>query len=250
MSNIARSAESHIKIKKLVFDTLEMLGISVSDANGTGAAWARNGLLLADDLFLAAHDDVTGKLRLTNRAIGLGLAGALLGELMLFRKITLRQGLVAVLDRRPVPDALAHLILEDVLGEPQPRPVRDWLRYLGRNAGELVAQRMVREGLLRVLPTRRFRRSTGYRPVDVNAAAWPIVRLAQKLARQETLVLSDIVLAGLITATGLDRHLRAETVVDVTRYQHSLIVRLPAQLRVLVAETEAAIGEAVLYHRK
>jgi hypothetical protein len=220
----------------------------VNEANGTHPG-APVELLLADDFFFAVHDDVNGKLRLTERATGLGLAGALLGELILFRKITVDRGMAVVINHRPVRDALVNVVLEDLLGEAEPRPVRDWLRYLGRNAYESVAQRMMREGLVRVGQVKRFRRATTYRPVDLNSAAWPIVRVAQKLARQEALVLPDVVLAGLLCATGLDRYLRAEAISDVHEYLEYLLSRLPAPLRVLVAETEAAIGEAVLHHR-
>ena len=221
----------------------------MNETNGTGPGGHPLELLLADDFFFAAHDDVSGKIRLTDRAVGLGLAAALLGELILFRKVTIQAGEVGVVDRRPVRDALVNGVLEEVIREPDTRPVRDWLRYFGRSAYELVGQRMVREGLVRVSETRRFRRSPGYRPVDLNSAAWPIVRVAQKLARQEPIVLPDIVLAGLISATGLERYLRTEAVTDINEYKQHLIGGLPRPLRVLVAETEAAIGDAVLHHR-
>jgi hypothetical protein len=221
----------------------------VNETNGTGPDGNPLELLLADDFFFAAHDDVTGKIRLSERGVGLGLGAALLGELILFRKITLQGGEAIVIDRRPVRDTLVTGVLEELIREPETRPVRDWLRYLGRSAYELVGQRMVREGLVRVAQTRRFRRSPGYRPVNLNAAAWPIVRVAQKLARQEPIVLPDIVLAGLISATGLDRYLRSEAVADINDYKEHLVGGLPRPLRVLVAETEAAIGDAVLHHR-
>lgn len=220
----------------------------MNEVNGTHPG-APVELLLADDFFFAVHDDVNGRLRLTDRAAGLGLAGALLGELILFRKITLEQGHAVVIDHRPVRDALVNRVLEDVLGEGEPRPVRDWLRYLARTAYEWVAQRMMREGLVRVGQGRRLRRAQAYRPVDLNMAAWPIVRVAQKLSRRETLVLPDVVLAGLLRATGLDRYVRSEAVADVHPYLEFLLYRLPTPLRALVAETEAAIGEAVLHHR-
>jgi hypothetical protein len=218
----------------------------VNDTNGSGPSLD---LLLADDFFFAAHDDVNGRSRLSDRAAGIGLAAALLGELLLFRKITLERDVVVVIDRRRVHDALVNGVLEEIIREPDARPVRDWLRYLGRNSYDWVAQRMMREGLVRIGETKRFRRTSGYRPVDLNSAAWPIVRVAQKLARQETIVLPDIVLAGLLAATGLDRYLRAEAINDIYVYLEHLISRLPRPLRVLVAETEAAIGELVLHHR-
>ena len=87
------------------------------------------------------------------------------------------------------------------------------------------------------------------RPVDLNAAAWPLLRVARKLARREPVVLPDITLAGLLCATGLDRYLRTEAVTEIGPYLAQLITGLPRPLRVLVAETEAAIGEAVMHHR-
>jgi hypothetical protein len=54
---------------------------------------------LADDLYLMAHHEVTGKPYLQPRAAGLGLAGALLAELMLSGTLCLWRGGVAVADR-------------------------------------------------------------------------------------------------------------------------------------------------------
>jgi hypothetical protein len=264
-STVTRSDESSVKIKALGWRPRtrtvnhpwcgELAGKRgdiedcVNDGNRTAPAGAPLELLLADDFFFAVHDDVNGKVRLTDRGAGLGLAAGLLGELVLFRKITLERGHVVVIDNRPVRDALVNVVLEDLLGEPEPRPVRDWLRYLSRSAYDMVGQRMMRRGLVRMSQAKVFRRAAVYRPVDLNAAAWPIVRIAQKLGRREQLVLPDVVLAGLIMATGLAKHLRAEAVDDISEYLGHLVSRLPTPLRVLVAETEAAIGEAVLHHR-
>lgn len=224
-----------------------MLGNRVNGASDYGTAAPRPEFLLADDFFFAAHDDLNGKCRLTERAIGLGLAGALLAELVLFRKITVHRGQAVVLDRRPPRDAVAHAVLDELVRERDPRDVRDWLRYLGRNAHELVAQRLVLAGHVRA--TQRRFRATVYRPVDMNTAAWPITRLAQKLARQEQVALPDVVLAGLFRTTGIDRYVRTEAATEVGRYLDHLVAHLPPQLRVLVAETEATLGDAVLHHR-
>jgi hypothetical protein len=219
----------------------------MSSGNGYGTADARLEFLLADDFFFAAHDDVSGKTRLSERAGGLGLAGALLAELVLFRKITVAQGQVVVLDRHPPSDALAHAVLDELVRERDARAVRDWMRYLGRNSYELVAQRLVLSG--HVHTTQRRWRSPVYRPVDMNTAAWPITRLAQKLARREAVSLPDVVLGGLLATTGLDRYLRSEAGAEIHRYLEHLVGRLPPPLRALVAETEAALGDAVLHHR-
>lgn len=221
----------------------------VNSTNGTAGTRAPTELLLADDLFLSAHDDVSGRPRLPGRAAGLGLAAALLGELIMFRKVSLQRGHVVVVDRGPVPDALAHLVFEEVRREPEPSPVWDWLSYLARDSYDRVAQRMMREGLL-TTGSRGFLRGGGYQPVDLNAAAWPLVRLAQKLSRREDMALPDIVLAGLVRATGLNRYLRAAALEDVQGHQQQLVAQLPTPLRILVAEAEGAIGEAVLRRRR
>jgi hypothetical protein len=76
--------------------------------------------LLADELYLAAHDDVSGKPRQAPSAIGLALGAALLGELMLYGRVTLgERGVVVVVKHRPPSDALAHTILDSLLGERQ-----------------------------------------------------------------------------------------------------------------------------------
>ena len=47
--------------------------------------------LVADDLWLLGHDDRSGKPQLQPRALGIGLAGALLAELMLAGWVGLRR---------------------------------------------------------------------------------------------------------------------------------------------------------------
>lgn len=203
--------------------------------------------LLADSFFFAAHDHISGKCRLNGRDVGLGLAGAMLAELVLFRKITVQRGAVVVVDRHPPSDAQAHAVLDELVREGGARAVRDWLRYLGRNAYELVAQRLVLAGHVRA--TQRRWRATVYRPVDMNSAAWPITRLATKLDRREPVAMPDIVLAGLFRTTGLDREMRSDAATDIDRYLDRLLARLPPPLVAVVTETAAAVGEAVMHQR-
>jgi Golgi phosphoprotein 3 GPP34 len=94
---------------------------------------------LADDLYLMAHHEVTGKPYLQPRAAGLGLAGALLAELMLSGTLCLWRGGVAVADRPPPGDGLAGSVLSLVLSEHEQHGARDWLLFLARTAAEDVA---------------------------------------------------------------------------------------------------------------
>lgn len=205
-------------------------------------------MLVADEFFLVAHNDIRGKAKLHPAATGLGLAGGLLGELVLHGHVMVVDGDISVVDRRPPADALAHTVLDQLVGEAQHRSVRTWLSFLAQSATTSVGERLSRAGVLRRRESRRLLRTTvGYVPVDPNAAAWPTTRLRVLLERADPPpTLADAVLLGLINAAGLDREVLWST---GPRAQHrftNLIAALPAPLKELVAHTEAAVGAAVL----
>jgi Golgi phosphoprotein 3 (GPP34) len=106
----------------------------VAGLSGTGR--------LADDLYLLGHSDISGKPFLQPRATGIGLAGALLAELMLSGHIHVEPEGIAVARSAPPADRLAHHILDVVTGEAEDHPVREWLLYIGRTAAEDVARRL------------------------------------------------------------------------------------------------------------
>lgn len=208
-------------------------------------------MLLADEFFLIAHDDTTGKPRLNPSAAGIGLAAALLGELLLFGRVVLEGGVLTIVDRRPPPDALAHTVLDQLAGEPQHQQVRLWIDFLSHTAAESVGERLARAGAVRRHESRRMLRTTVvYLPVDINAAAWPATRLRALVDRTGSANLPDLTLLGLVGVTNLTRevlwHGRAET----GRILDELLATLPPPLRELVAYTEAAIGAAVMSHRQ
>lgn len=206
--------------------------------------------LLADQFFLLSHDDVTGKCHLHPRVAGIGLAAALLGELMLHRHVTIRSGAVVVLDRRPPDDSLAHTVLDHLVAESQPHSVRTWLAFLAQTSGENVAERLERAGYLTRITTRRpWRNSVRWVPVDMSAAAWPRARLARLWAEAEPMSESDVVLAGLVRATGLTADVLHEIRPRDREYVEQLVSTLPAPLPELIAQTEAAVGNAILSHR-
>jgi hypothetical protein len=207
-------------------------------------------LLLADDFFFAAQDEVSGKSRLGDRALGLGLAGALLCELVISGRITVANGHLTVVDHTLPEDLTGQALVEEMVREREVTVVRDWLRYLSRTTFELVARRLLAAGHVRATAGGRIRRTVVYRPVNMNTAAWPLARLALRATRREELELTDVVLAGLLAAAGLDRTLLEGVPADGRQHLMGAVSRLPPPLRALVAETEAAIGDAVLRHRK
>jgi hypothetical protein len=206
--------------------------------------------LLADDLFFVAHDSLSMRRRLSDRAVGIGLAGALLGEQVLFRRITVRGGQIRIVDADPPRDALAHTVLDHLCAEPDVTSVRDWLRFLSRDAYEQVVGRLVREGHLHTREVRRLWRTTlTYEPAATTRAGWPESRLAKRLSTGLRVELPDVVLGGLVEATGLDRYVLADTRREARRYLRRLLASLPPSLRDLVDETSAAVGDSVLSAR-
>jgi hypothetical protein len=207
-------------------------------------------LLLADDFFFVAHDSISMKPRLSDRVLRLGLAGALLGEQVLFRRVNLRGGQIRIVDPTPPRDALAHTVLDHLLAEPGVTSMRDWLRFFAQDAHEKVSQRLIREGHVHVREERRFLRVvTVFEPTMTTRAGWPESRLASWLSAGAALEPPDVVLAGLVAATGLDTYVLANTPPHARPYLQRVVGRLPPSLREVVNQTAAAVGDAVLNAR-
>lgn len=95
---------------------------------------------LADDLFLVALDTGTGRHRVAERLLSLGLAGGLLGELLLDKAITLVDGKPRPAEAMPG-SGLTHMIRDRIAAEPN-LELGTWLLYLARSATAEVAERL------------------------------------------------------------------------------------------------------------
>ena len=209
-------------------------------------------LPLADDLFLTAHDTVKGKCLLSPATLGLGLAGALLAELVLWRRIDVLDGKITIIDDRPTGDPATSAVLDQVLREGHHRVVRDWISFLATGiATDLVERRLARSGLVQRQEKRGLLGTkVSFVPTDSMTAGWPATRVRTFVTRGELLDVADLSLAGLILATGLDQHVfvtmeardRAQLFDQIRR-------RLPMMLQELVGHTEAAVGDAVMARR-
>ncbi|RZS30538.1 Golgi phosphoprotein 3 GPP34 [Herbihabitans rhizosphaerae] len=208
-------------------------------------------MLLGDEFFLAAHDDLGGKLRLHRVNLGLGLAGALLGELVLTERIAVKRGHLWVSDTRPPEDVLSHSVLSHLMNEDDVSSVTPWLRYLAADAYDQVGTRLVHSGHAHRRQARRLLRTvTVFDLVDPNTAAGPVARLSSRLHARHPLSLLDATLIGLMAATGLEKEVTRDAPVPAHRLIPDLVGRLPPPLRELVAATETAVGDAVLSHRR
>jgi hypothetical protein len=212
--------------------------------------------VLADQYFLIAHEDRTGRSRLHPRATGLGLAGALIGELILEGRVGIADGDLIILDRHPPTDALAHDILDLLIAQSRHRDVRTWLAFLSQDAAARVGERLMRLGAVEPVVRRRMLSTqTLYMPNSAeqrNAAAWAPARLANLLVRGVEMSVSDRLLVGLIAATGLTRHV----LYDFEMHRHAFqtlpnaVESLPSDLRELVEITEASVGSVLTVGRR
>jgi hypothetical protein len=204
--------------------------------------------LVADDLYLMGHHEVSGKPYVQPRALGTGLAGALLAELMLGGSISLRHD-GAVVPARILPgDELARQVLDQIAGEHEPYPVRDWLLYLARTAAEDVARRLERSGYVRRSGGRGWRHRGRWVPVDADWAFSPLLRARSALDPARPCTAGQAALTGLADACGLSFRL-AQYASPADRSPQEAVGQLDPGLRELIAQTQAAIGSAVLAHR-
>jgi hypothetical protein len=116
---------------------------------------------VADDLYLIAHHEVTGRPYLSPRVLGAGLAGGLLAEVMTAGEgslITLDDGCIRLTRDRgntartryagEPGEPLTRQVVSAIASEPQSRPVRDWLLFIGQTSADMVAGRLQLDGYL------------------------------------------------------------------------------------------------------
>jgi hypothetical protein len=214
----------------------------VAGLSGTGR--------LADDLYLMAHHEVSGKPYVQPRALGLGLAGGLLAELMLLGNISLvPHGVVVVADRTPPEDGLTRSVLGLVAGEHERHPVRDWLLFVARTAAGEVARRLEQSGYVTRAGGRGPWRSGRWVPVDADSAFAPLLRTRSVLDSTRPLSAQGAVLAGLAIACGLGFRLVQYAPSKTGRSLDEAVGQLDPGLRELIAQTQAAVDSALLSHR-
>lgn len=207
---------------------------------------------LADEFYLLAHADTTGKSRLNGRALGLGLAAGLLGELLNAKRINVYGGNVILTSHTRLSDVVAQTVLTQVACQPSALTVRTWLAYLAEQAPAWVGGRLCQARIVRVESSGlwRFKR-VAYVPADLKAAAWPAVRLSMALRLREPLDEADVFLAGLAVATGLDEYLirDAERPADVRDYLHRQLGMAWPAAHELLRHTHAVVANALVSHR-
>jgi Golgi phosphoprotein 3 (GPP34) len=209
----------------------------------------RREVLLADELFWLAHQDMTGRPLLHRDAMGLGLAAALIGELVFSNRLALSEGRVHVLEAPDPADPLARSTMDRIAAEREPLDVRSWLAFLGRDARSAVGRRLVGRGAA-TCERSAWRRPERYIAYDTLAGARVANPLYLALTRGAPLDLWQTTLAGLADAVGLSRTVLFDGGAVAVRALRQWVDALPAALHELVVQTDAAVGDAVLAHHR
>jgi hypothetical protein len=228
------------------------LGSENSRLAGTGR--------VADDLCLIARHEATGRSYLPPRAQGIAIAGGLLAELLdaVTPSVTLAHGCLLALTgtngcpaaRHARPDEpVTARVLGLIAAESPPRPVGDWLLFVGRTAAAEVTGRLERCGYLTRPAGRIPGRARRPVPVEADWATCALLRARAALDASRPPAPYPALLAGLATACGLGFRLSNlatasdRSVEDATRI-------LPPVLRELIARVQVTADAAVLSGRK
>lgn len=115
---------------------------------------------LADELLLLAYDDVTGRCSVPPIALDLGMAGAILVDLVLHGRVEVTDGAVVPVDASPTGHAIADEVLRRIHAE-LPQPAAFWLQRLRHGLRQHVLESLVAQGTIR----------------DQDDTAWDVLRV-------------------------------------------------------------------------
>ena len=209
---------------------------------------------LATDLFLVAHDEFSGRLRVSADLLGCGLVGALLAELVAADRVVVESGRVLSTDAlADGTDELGDYVVDAIRRQDTTHTVRAWVDVLRDVLPGLVADRLVDEGVVRREEGGRLlrRRPDRFPASDLLAASRPRLRLAQMVRSPQEFDLAGAMLAVLLGALGVESVLEP----DLDRYAlrdivHRLEENLPADLRAVFQGVRAAVAAVSLTVRR
>jgi hypothetical protein len=210
---------------------------------------------LAADFFLIAHDEFSGKLRISADLLGCGLVGAQLAELVMTDRIVIEAGRVLVTDvRGDGTDEVGAYVAESIQRQSNTHSVRVWVDTFRDVLYELVARGLIDEGVVRREDGGRQlmrRRPDRFPATDLLAAARPRLRMEHMLRTPQEFDLTGAVLAVLVGALGVESVLDPE--IDRTTAREligRLEENLPVDLRSLVEGVRAAVAAVSLTIRR
>jgi hypothetical protein len=184
--------------------------------------------------------------------MGLGVAAALLAELVLANYIRITNSRIEVAYRHYAPEAREHAdMLSRIIAEPQHHlPV--WLAYFAQTSTDIVQERLVARRFMHIESRGVIRSKQSYVPVDPMAVEWRSLRIARVISRRDIRTWEDLTIIGLIVATGLTEPVMwnaaaedRDNLVSILRYLND-----EPSLHALITQVEQLIAAAVLAQRK
>jgi hypothetical protein len=207
---------------------------------------------LADELLLIGHDEYSGKPIVTGEVLDTGLAGAVLGELLLAGRIVITNGKVALRDPRPHGEPVTDAAAVEIHRKGAMFAVRSWVEYLRGDVREIISKRLIAAGVIRSEQTRTLLRTVTRLPaVDPVRAAAPRVRLRYLLERPTVTDPQVALLAALVRACALESVLvldvRPEPGVDLIARATEV---LPPDGQALIRGVDTAVAAIALTIRR
>jgi Golgi phosphoprotein 3 (GPP34) len=208
-------------------------------------------LPLADEFFLIGHDDYSGKPRINADTLDTGLAGAVLAELVMTRRVDVAEGRLMVRDRQTYGEPVTDAALAELIKQAVAHPVRAWVEFLRADVRMMVGRRLLAAGLVEQVSSRGLLRSTTrFVARDPMAAASPRVRVRYVMDHEELLDEHTATLAALMLACGLEQVLATGGDRQVRVALKTMADRLPADLRSLASGVDAAVAAIALTIRR
>ncbi|MGW4527948.1 GOLPH3/VPS74 family protein [Amycolatopsis sp. NPDC004378] len=125
-------------------------------------------LTMVDSFFFLGHDEFSGRPVLSRTSLGIGLAGAVLCDLLFTERITVENRRIRPIAQRPPGIAAADSVFSEIVSEKRAHSVREWVDHLRDDLPEAVAEHLVAAGLVRRTPDRvLLRRRFRYPPADL-----------------------------------------------------------------------------------
>jgi hypothetical protein len=178
--------------------------------------------------------------------MGLALAGAALCELALARQVTVSDGILIVVSDADPGEELGRSLLRQLLSQPDPLPLRDWLNYLAASMPAAVGDRLSRAGTIQA---RKGLRGWRFVPRDSTDAFFRAGRLAVTLDNGSRLSPGQAALIGLVYAVGLLEQLPCVNPASARGRASAIMQSLEWPLAGLIAETTSVVDNAILTGR-
>ncbi|MEV6931072.1 GPP34 family phosphoprotein [Dactylosporangium sp. NPDC051485] len=203
-------------------------------------------LPLADEFWLLAHHDYSGRPLCAAPILGAGLASCVLAELWMAGLLNVAQGRVVVVPRPSPPnDPVWQSTLRELAAQPVSYPLREWISHLARSASSGVTTRLIDANLVEEVRGGPFGRRK-YVPSDPAVGSSPAIMLNHMIENAERLDYQTAVLAGHVLIAGLDSEIVSPDPAATRNGLRSMVRDLPPDLLSVLSALQSVVSAAPL----